>query len=75
MNILKLNKDNLINTYYYNGFYEIEFFKNDRYILIKNIREEEHLNAHANEWYFNNDDVLKGIIENADIIEITKIKL
>ena len=76
MKNLKVSKKNLINTYYYNGFYEIEFFKNDRYILIKNINEKDHPNAHTNEWYFNNDEIIKEIIENAndEDIKITKIQ-
>lgn len=70
----KLNSNNLISTYYENGLYELEFYVDDKEIFIKNIKEQDHPNAWNDEWYFDNDDVLEEIIENAndEDIEIEK---
>ena len=61
----KLNKNNLMTTYYDNGIYELEFHIDDKKVIITNIFESFHPDAWADEWYFENEDVLKDIIENA----------
>ena len=62
----KLNSTNLMNTYYDNGIYELEFDVDGKEVFIRNIKEKDHPNAWSDEWYFDNEDVLKEIIRNAN---------
>lgn len=62
----KLNASKLINTYYDNGLYELLFDVEGKEVFVRNIRKEDHPNANDDEWYFDDDDVLKEIIENID---------
>lgn len=70
----KLHSNNLTNTYYDNGIYELEFDVEGKEVFIRNIREKDHPNAGSDEWYFNNDDVIEEILRNANDkdIEITR---
>lgn len=71
----KLNSNNLINTYYDNGLYELEFYVDGKKIFIRNIREEDYQDAKNDEWYFDDDYVLKEIIENANDEDIEGLML
>ena len=70
----KLNSNNLISTYYENGLYELEFYVDDKEVIITNIKADEHPNAWTDEWYFDNNNVIEEILRNADDkdIEIEK---
>ena len=62
----KLNRKNLMTTYYDNGIYELEFDVEGKEVIVTNIKEKDHPNAWNDEWYFDNEDVLKEIIRNAN---------
>ena len=71
----KLNSNNLINTYYDNGLYELEFYVDGKKIFIRNIREEDYQDAKNDEWYFDDDEIIKEIIENANGEDIEGLML
>lgn len=71
----KLNSNNLINTYYDNGLYELEFYVDGKKIFIRNIREEDYQDAKNDEWYFDDDEIIKEIIENANDEDIEGLML
>ena len=71
----KLNSNNLINTYYNNGLYELEFYVDGKKIFIRNIREEDYQDAKNDEWYFDDDEIIKEIIENANGEDIEGLML
>lgn len=62
----KLNSSNLINTYYDNGIYDLEFYKDDKKILVRNIIADDHPDAVFGEYYFDDDEVIREIIRDAD---------
>lgn len=62
----KLSSDNLINAYYDNGMYELEFDVDRQQIIIANIKSEDHPNAWVDEWYFDDDEIIEEIVKNAE---------
>lgn len=70
----KLNVSNLMQVYYDNGFYELEFEVDGEQIIITNVKEEHHPDAWEDEWYFENEEVLKEILINANDEDIKEVK-
>ena len=72
MNQLSVN--NLMQTYYDNGIYELEFHVDGKKYIVTNILEKHHPDAWEDEWYFENEEVLKEILINADDEDIKEVK-
>lgn len=62
----KLSSDNLLNTYYDNGMYELSFEVDGEEVIVSNIKSEDHPKAWVDEWYFDDDEIIEKIIKNAD---------
>lgn len=61
----KLNRNNLLTTYYYDGTYELHFFVDGKEVYLQNIKIKDYPKATTDEWYFYNEGVLEEIIKNA----------
>lgn len=75
--INKLSVNNLMNTYYDNGIYELQFLVDGMEVVIINIKEKDHPNAWNDQWYFENDEVIEEILRfsnDEDIIIVGEIK-
>lgn len=73
----KLNKNNLMNTYYYSDTYVLHFVVDNKNVYLQNIKKKHYPKAEFDEWYFDDDDVLEHIIKNTneediEIMEITR---
>lgn len=70
----KFKVSNLMQAYYDNGMYELEFHVDDKKFILSNILEKHHPDAWEDEWYFENEEVLKEIMINANDEDIKEVK-
>ena len=66
----KLNTSNLMAVYYNSGSYDLEFYEEDKQIIITNVRATDHPCAAIDESYFDSDEVVKKIIDDTEYEDI-----
>lgn len=70
----RLSVKNLMQVYYDNGIYELEFDLDGKKVILTNVLEKHHPDAWEDEWYFENNEVLKEILINANEEDLKEVK-
>lgn len=70
----QLSVKNLMQVYYDNGIYELEFDLDGKKVILTNVLEKHHPDAWEDEWYFENNEVLKEILINANEEDLKEVK-